>query len=626
MFQTRVPASPTMYMTRYDKFSGVDFRTDPSQVDAKRSPWAPNLISDSGGKPEKRPGWRTIKRFAAGNANGLHSFVSDEVHFLAHIGNRLYRWDGDRENVISAAMNPAKKSMSMSLDGKLWIVDGLKFKVYDGQTISNASANAYVPTTVISRDPDGGGTTYEAINMLSSGRINAFLSDGESRSYQLDATGLDSTRVTAKVNGSSKTEGVDFSVNRTTGVVTFTVPPGEPPVTGADNVFITFYKTVSGYSDRVDKCSILSVYGRGNDTRLFLAGNPDFPNYDFYCAYNDPGYMPDINYSIVGSDATKIVGYRSIYGSQAILKEDNAQDYTIFLRTPDVLDNRMVFRVTDGITGVGAISPYAFCNLLNDAMFLSRGGVYAITSDDVIALERTVVHRSSFVDPRLTKEDHLDNAVAIEWRDYMIVSINGRCYVADARQKHYPRSLTNTFEYEWYYWDNIPAGAWLEHSGDLYFATDDGHVCRFNTDMVDERDPEKGLLMTAYSDDGEAIVARWSTKADDDGDFAQFKTLLKKGCGVQLKPYSRSSCKIYLRTEKDFGVMAKYDTVDIFDFADIDFERFTFNTLDTPQIISIRKKVKKYKTLQIIVESDAANEAFGIFGIIKRFTRGNLVK
>lgn len=72
--------------------------------------------------------------------------------------------------------------------------------------------------------------------------------------------------------------------------------------------------------------------------------------------------------------------------------------------------------------------------------------------------------------------------------------------------------------------------------------------------------------------------------------------------------------------------MAKYDTVDIFDFADIDFERFTFNTLDTPQIISIRKKVKKYKTLQIIVESDAANEAFGIFGIIKRFTRGNLVK
>ena len=46
--------------TIYNRFRGVDFSTDPSLVDASRSPLCTNIVADSGGMPEKRCGWETL--------------------------------------------------------------------------------------------------------------------------------------------------------------------------------------------------------------------------------------------------------------------------------------------------------------------------------------------------------------------------------------------------------------------------------------------------------------------------------------------------------------------------------------------------------------------------------------
>ena len=53
-------SSPASYTTIYDKFRGVDMSTDPALIDTTRSPDAPNLISDTGGYPEKRHGCKTV--------------------------------------------------------------------------------------------------------------------------------------------------------------------------------------------------------------------------------------------------------------------------------------------------------------------------------------------------------------------------------------------------------------------------------------------------------------------------------------------------------------------------------------------------------------------------------------
>ena len=66
--------------------------------------------------------------------------------------------------------------------------------------------------------------------------------------------------------------------------------------------------------------------------------------------------------------------------------------------------------------------------------------------------------------------------------------------------------------------------------------------------------------------------------------------------------------------------------MDIFDWEDIDFSRFTFNANDGPQEIPFRRKIKNYKRLQILVKNDTVNEGFGVFGIVKHFVTGNFAK
>ena len=87
-------ANKAMHTTVYKTFRGVDMSTDPALVDSRRSPSAENLISDSGGYPEKRLGWKTLVRQGDGKCvNGLHRFVSKSGEArVAHIGTVLYRW------------------------------------------------------------------------------------------------------------------------------------------------------------------------------------------------------------------------------------------------------------------------------------------------------------------------------------------------------------------------------------------------------------------------------------------------------------------------------------------------------------------------------------------------------
>ena len=66
--------------------------------------------------------------------------------------------------------------------------------------------------------------------------------------------------------------------------------------------------------------------------------------------------------------------------------------------------------------------------------------------------------------------------------------------------------------------------------------------------------------------------------------------------------------------------------MDIFDWEDIDFARFTFNANDGPAEVPLNRKVKNYKRLQIIVKNDAVNEGFGVFSIVKHFVTGNFAK
>ena len=277
-----------------------------------------------------------------------------------------------------------------------------------------------------------------------------------------------------------------------------------------------------------------------------------------------------------------------------------------------------VFPLLQGIAGVGAVSPYAFATLKDEPLFLSRTGIYAITSN-VITAERTLRGRSYFIDAQLTKEPDLKNACSVEWNGYYVLAVNNKAYILDGNSvKENTRQFSSDYCYRCYHWDNIPAVALMEHDGDLWFGSADGRICRFNTDI-------NGIYK--YNDDGKPIVAQWATKADDDGDFMLRKTLIKKGSGVMIKPYMRSSVRVLVRSDKEcFPRLIKYSTMDIWNWEDIDFNRLEFSSNDAPRVVPFNTKIKKYITLQIIVENNALNEGFGVYGIIKRYIVGNYVK
>lgn len=624
----KIPDSPKRYKTEYSKFKGVDLSSNPTQVDSTRgASGTVNLISDSGGFPEKRKGWRVLLNVEK-PVNGLYrGIIKGKEYFLVHGGTRLYKWTENTLTELKSGLTNTQGT-SFTLNDKMYVLTGGEYLVFDGETAKDATTDAYVPTTTIANKPTGGGTSFEDVNLLSDKRKNEFCADGSATVYQLDTTDVQSISE-VKVNG-AVWDASRYSLNGSKGQVTFTSAPPKPDITGKDNVSITFVKHVDGYADKIKKCTIAAIYGGKSQDRVFLAGNPDEQDKDWRCESNNPLYFSDLSYTKVGADGAAIVGYTAISDSQAIVKSDDRSETTIYFRgyNIDSTTNKVQFPVRRAAAGAGAVAKHAFAYLPEEPVFLSRTGVFALTSSNITALQ-VARNRSYYVDAALTKEDHLENACAVVWNGYYVLSVNNHAYVLDTNQNvaYKPQSYGD-YVYECYYWDNFPAVRMMESRGSLYFGTSDGRICKLNTDID---------TMQAYSDGGTlgedgritggtAISAEWHTKADDDGDFMTYKTMVKRGSGVMMKPYTRSSVKVFARTERDFGRQIREGIADIFNWEDIDFSRFTFNSNDAPQVLPFNSKVKKYKTLQLIMQNNALNEAFGVFGIIKRYTIGTMVR
>ena len=608
--------------TQYAAFRGADFSTDPSLVESCRSPLCTNIVADTGGTPRKRLGYRTVQRLGETVYGIFGAEFGGVQKRLVHAGTKLCLWEEDGASTELLSGLPRHKSRAAFLAGKLWIVTGGGFFSYDGTEAKRVSAGgAYIPTTTITRSPSGGGVFYEAVNLLTPYRKNAFQTDGTATDFQLDGDIDASGTVKVWVFGEETT---GFTLDREKGVVKMATAPEKPTAGSEDGLVVQFPHTVEGYTDRIDKCTVITTYGIGTNDRAVLSGNPELPNVDWTSGMNDPTYFPDLLYNEVGSEATAIQGYCRLGRSLGIVKEDNGQDSTIYLRTAELQDSEIAQPQQQAVAGVGSIAPGSFASLLDDPLFLSRTGVMAVATNSYTS-EKITQGRSFYVNNLLNDEENRAQAEAVIWNGmYMIAFPNGHVYALDGRQnKTYRSAALGDYVYEGYYFENIPAACWLNRrAGDteeLYFGTADGRICKFNTDKED---------MSRYSDDGAAISAVWATKYDDDGTPAVLKTLLKRGCCVTIKPYTRSSAEVFIRADRTGGHEKRVagKPMDILDFSDIDFERITFSTDESPQEIFVNRKVKNYKRLQIIVRNSEPNEGFGIFQITKHYVTGNYAK
>ncbi|MBQ9959424.1 MAG: hypothetical protein IJP01_03615 [Oscillospiraceae bacterium] len=614
---------PSHYTLDMDYLRGVDFTSAPINVENGRAFDAPNMIRDVPGKVRKRMGYEVFRSYGE-RINGIFRF---ENTVLVHAGSKLYA-DAAEPQMIYDAM-PDVRSAAYRLADKLVFLTGETMLVYtcseaEGHRVQLASEAATVPQVTVGRAPNGGGETLDQVNMLTPKFVDSFLSDGSATEYQLSFFPLTADAVTAEILGTDnewvqKTEGTDFSVNRETGVVTFNAAPAAPPVSGEDNVKIHAASVHEGYADRVNGCTFGIIYGlRGASDRLFISGNKDFPNYDFFSKLRDPLYFGDVDYGTIGKEGVPITGYSIVDGILATHKAADDNERNCYLRSGQLTDNDLTpteFPITQVIQGAGAISAQSFA-YITEPLYLTKEGIYATTPYEYNG-KLYSQKRSFYLDGRLLKETDLSNAVAIAWNDFYMLCIEDRVYILDVQQKDRSGVTRGSeYQYEAYYWTNVPARVWYKDDEHLYFGAENGVIYRFFTEKMSS---------FSYNDNGAAIAARWDFMHKG-RNFHKNKTMTRLSANLAATP--NSSLSVFYRRSTDFAYTeAALDArISYFMYSALRYSGFVYGGNSEAKTISKKLKIKKYDSCVISLRNEKPDEGIVLYALTLEFNEGNPYK
>lgn len=573
--------SGSLITRNYVNFRGVDFSNRKDEVNFVRSPDAKNMwknYKNSKGRcVESRPDIELVKEFTD-TIFGLFFYTyNKEVHMIVHSGDKLY----DNGNIINLVSNTGNmssmtdtfmakhKSQAFIYKNLLYIKDGTSYIVYNGNEAQYVEG--YIPTTTMSRSPNGGGSIYEDVNLLTGIRKNSFVADGISTEYITDVESFDSDyRVRVWVNGSEVIGG--FTANASKGTVTFDKAPIVPNTVGQDNVIIQFKKEIAGYRERIDKCTLVEVF----DNRVFFSGNPDYPNMLWHCSLEDPTYCSDLDYYQEGMDDSKIKALVSGNNALWVFKEPSQSNTTIFYHNPTIDDDYgKVYPSTHSSISIGCVA--TGINFNDDIVFFSERGMEGISGD--ITTEQAAAHRSTLIDSRLLNERNYKNLILEEWEGYLLVIVDNHIYLADSRAM-----MTNNTsnEYEWFYWElDINISSTRIKDEVLYLCSENKIYTLTKTDTN--------------------IEAYWTT-LDDEFGYPQYqKTTNKKGCVADIEG---ESVTVAVKTDNN-----NFETIKTYE--------------NTKGYIAARIKKKKWKSLQLKFSS---NRPFGLFSSTLEAYVGSYVK
>ena len=511
----------------YSNFRGVDFRGE--EINLVRSPDSLNVWKD----------YKETESIRTRPAMKLHTAFTDTVYgvfffkkeILVHSGDKLYRLVNGAKTVLYTGLNKAASSCFVYDNPKTgdltwYFKDGKHYLWYDGLNIGDVEG--FVPTTTIARKPNGGGTPYQDINMLTGMRKNTFLADGGSFDFYLDAFNIDEDfRPIVEVDGVTAT---DYTVDYTEGKISFTsAAPDAPKTDGQDNISVTFKKTVPGYRDVILKSTMLQVF----DNRAFFSGNAEHPNVVWHCSLDDPSYVSDQDYYREGLDNAQVKGLVAGNNALWVFREPSQANTTVFYHTPTIDEEYgKIYPSTHSSVTTGCIGKAI--NFNDDIVFFSERGMEGISGD--VTTEQVVAHRSSLVDRKLIAEPAYKDMLLEEWEGYLLVFIGNKVYLADSRTAF---SNEGHIEYDWFYWEMDKAITCTNVSGGvLYLGTADG--------------------IYTLTDHTGAVESYWVTPKDKFKYPHKQKTTNKRGCVAE----ATGDITLYAKTEDtDFEPIGTFENV-----------------------------------------------------------------
>lgn len=533
----------------YSGFRGADFRGE--EVNLVRSPDCLNVWKDykETESIRTRPDMELLEGFDVAVYGVFFYQVGNRQMMLVHSGTVLYCVENGKKSELYRGLNP-KRSQVFVYNNIWYLKDGINYLQYDGETIGEVFG--YVPTTSISRKPGGGGTVYEDVNMLTGFRRNTFVGDGESTEYYLDAKEIDPNfQLIVKVNG-SVLDITEYDFHALDGKVIFKSAPPAPFTDGQDNVSVQFKKTVPGYRNRINHCTLLQVF----DNRVFFSGNPDYPNVIWHCSLNDPSYCSDLDYYNEGLDLARVKGMVAGNNALWVFKEPSQANTTVFYHNPTIDSSYgKIYPSVHSSVSTGCVG--AAVNFNDDIVFFSDRGMEAINGD--VTTEQVLAHRSSLIDRKLLQEVDYEEMLLEEWEGYLMVFVGDKVYLADSRAM-----LTNEnhMEYEWFYWElDKEVTCTRVYKGILYLGTGDGVYTLTNLENP--------------------VQSYWTTPIDK-FKYPQYqKTTNKRGCVAE----ATGDISVWVKTEKtDWERVGEYENV--------------------TDYFTSRIKRKKFKDIQLRFQSD----------------------
>lgn len=513
-------------------FRGVDLTSSPMQVATSRAAESYNLIPENGIN-RKRPGWESL--FALGaRINGIFPFdEGDSKVLLVHAGDTFYRFRNDassgwEKTKLIEGVND-ERTQCFYRDNKAFIVgarEPLVYGLFDGSyQAKKISEIAYVPTTTTKITASNEKrTSLDKVNLLTAWRKNecifpdndsgdgmgvAFLLDGlvnTEHDVEITIPGYESLTITSELKQyflkSKDYPGLGTYVTTQIGrsSITFSFNSTAWPAVKGSDLTVKFCAAEASFCEQGPlDCRFGAVFGvDGKSNRLFLSGNPAYPNRDWWSEQDDFTYFPDGNTMEVGSSGSAITGYARLSDStMAVFKDGAAGDATIYYRTGKTVTvtdetefshEEAIFPAVAGTAGEGLLTPFGVANLSGDVLMLGREGVYGIElSSNVASVERYTRERSRAIYGDLRRRSFTDAAMAVYGgRLYMAPHDgSGICYVADAR---YRASFEGADAgYEWWVWDHIPARVFAVYQDRLLFGDERGRVCAFEEGTFADR-------------------------------------------------------------------------------------------------------------------------------------------
>ncbi len=249
-------------------------------------------------------------------------------------------------------------------------------------------------------------------------------------------------------------------------------------------------------SEAIKRCTVCECF----DGRVFLSGNPSFPNTVFYSARDKEGninplYFGVMNFFNDGVGGFPIISLLSAGDSLAVFKSGDDGSGSIFYHVPketgiDILPKIYpVSYVHSGIFAVGKSISF-----FDDPIFISGVGVSALDKK-AINLERSIVCRSHNINPELLSKNLASASLAV-WCGYLALLVDGKIFLADSRAPF--THETGSTEYEWYYLTGI--GTYQDDSFVYEYIKSDTRECETREGHVGEE--ANGIIFGAISDEG----------------------------------------------------------------------------------------------------------------------------